>query len=101
MCGCNIALRGLSGPELHRYMAIFSNKASEIAERTENWSIRERAFTFEYLRRQRMNETLGTAPDWLLDDDDVRTVAGTMGRFPSFRETGWRILETARSLQSA
>ncbi len=101
VCGCNIALRGLSGPELHRYMAIFSNKASEIAERTENWSIRERAFTFEYLRRQRMNETLGTAPDWLLDDDDVRTVAGTMGRFPSFRETGWRILETARSLQSA
>jgi len=99
--GCNIALRGLSGPELHRYMAIFSNKTAEIAERLENWSMRERAFTFEHLRRQRMNESLGYSGDWLLDDDDIRTVAGTMGRFPSFRETGWRILESARALQSA
>lgn len=99
--GCNVALRGLSGPELHRHMAVFSNKASEIAERTDNWSIRERAFTFEYLRRQRMNETLGTTSEWTLDDDDIRTVTGTMGRFPSFRETGWRILESARSLQPA
>lgn len=99
--GCNVALRGLSGPELHRFMAIFSNKASEIAERTENWSMRERAFTFEYLRRQRMHESLEQPVVWNLDDDDIRTVAGTMGRFPSFRETGWRILETARSLQPA
>ncbi|MSR69353.1 MAG: hypothetical protein EXS17_03300 [Phycisphaerales bacterium] len=99
--GCNVALRGLSGAELHRFMAIFSNKAAEIAERTDNWSMRERAFTFEHLRRQRMNESLGYATDWLLDDDDVRTVAGTMGRFPSFRETGWRILENARSLHTA
>ncbi len=99
--GCNVALRGLSGAELHRFMAIFSNKAAEIAERTDNWSMRERAFTFEHLRRQRMNESLGYSTDWLLDDDDVRTVAGTMGRFPSFRETGWRILENARSLHTA
>ncbi len=99
--GCNVALRGLSGPELHRFMAIFSNKASEIAERTENWSMRERAFTFEYLRRQRMNEASPIGQGWTLDDEDVRTVAGTMGRFPSFRETGWQILESARTLQNA
>ncbi|MSR44356.1 MAG: hypothetical protein EXS15_03230 [Phycisphaerales bacterium] len=105
--GCNVALRGLSGPELHRHMAVFSNKVSEIADRTENWAMRERAFTFEHLRRQRMNESLGHTPDsapaqdWLLDDDDVRTVTGTMGRFPSFRETGWRILASARALHTA
>ena len=99
--GCNVVLRGLSGPELHRHMAVFSNKTAEIAERMENWSLRERAFTFEHLRRQRMNESLGYATEWLLDDDDVRTVTGTMGRFPSFRETGWRILESARSLHTA
>ena len=99
--GCNVVLRGLSGPELHRHMAVFSNKTAEIAERMENWSMRERAFTFEHLRRQRMNESLGYATEWLLDDDDVRTVTGTMGRFPSFRETGWRILESARSLHTA
>ena len=99
--GCNVVLRGLSGPEMHRHMAVFSNKTAEIAERMENWSLRERAFTFEHLRRQRMNESLGYATEWLLDDDDVRTVTGTMGRFPSFRETGWRILESARSLHTA
>lgn len=99
--GCNVVLRGLSGPEMHRHMAVFSNKTAEIAERMENWSMRERAFTFEHLRRQRMNESLGYATDWLLDDDDIRTVTGTMGRFPSFRETGWRILESARSLHTA
>ncbi len=99
--GCNVVLRGLSGPELHRHMAVFSNKTAEIAERMENWSMRERAFTFEHLRRQRMNESLGYATEWLLDDDDIRTVTGTMGRFPSFRETGWRILESARSLHTA
>ena len=99
--GCNVVLRGLSGPEMHRHMAVFSNKTAEIAERMENWSMRERAFTFEHLRRQRMNESLGYATEWLLDDDDVRTVTGTMGRFPSFRETGWRILESARSLHTA
>ncbi len=99
--GCNIVLRGLSGQEMHRHMAVFSNKTAEIAERMENWSMRERAFTFEYLRRQRMNESLGYSTDWLLDDDDVRTVTGTMGRFPSFRETGWRILESARALHTA
>ena len=99
--GCNVVLRGLSGPELHRHMAVFSNKTAEISERMENWSMRERAFTFEHLRRQRMNESLGYATEWLLDDDDIRTVTGTMGRFPSFRETGWRILESARSLHTA
>ena len=30
------------------------------------------------------------------DEEDVRTIAGTMGRFPSFRDTGWRILADAR-----
>ena len=99
--GCNVSLRGLSGPELNRHMAVFSNKVGEIAERTENWSMRERAFTFEHLRRQRMNESMGHSGEWLLDDDDVRTVTGTMGRFPSFRETGWRILESARALHTA
>lgn len=99
--GCNIALRGSSGPELQRAMAVFSNKASEIAERLENWAMRERAFTFEHLRRQRQFDAVGSADRWLLDDEDIRIVTGTMGRFPAFRETGWRILEGAQALESA
>jgi hypothetical protein len=31
----------------------------------------------------------------------VRTIAGAMGRFPSFRETGWRILASARVVGDA
>ena len=31
-----------------------------------------------------------------VETEDVRLLAGTMGRFPSFRDTGWRILESAR-----
>jgi hypothetical protein len=35
----------------------------------------------------------------VLDEEDVRTIAGTMGRFPSFREAGWRILSQARIVE--
>ena len=40
--GCNIALRGLQEPQLHHNMAVFTNKAIEIADRLGNWSMRER-----------------------------------------------------------
>ncbi len=37
----------------------------------------------------------GEVDAWLLDDEDLRTLVGTMGRFPGFRPVGWRILERA------
>ncbi|MEE2973491.1 MAG: hypothetical protein VX672_10220, partial [Planctomycetota bacterium] len=52
--GCNIALRHLPEAELHRSMAVLTNKAMEIAERLGNWGLRERAFTLEHFRRQRI-----------------------------------------------
>lgn len=94
--GCNIALRSLAEPEIHHYMAVFTNKAIEIADRLGNWSMRERAFTMENFRRRRVTDTTGFQPDWVLDEDDVRVITGTMGRFPGFRDTGWHILEKAR-----
>lgn len=79
-----------------RSIAIFTNKASEIAEHLDLWPMRERAFTLEWLRRQTV---VGDAPSdtasWMLDEEDIRTLVGTMGRFPMFREIGWQILETA------
>lgn len=50
--GCNITLRHLTGDDMHRHMAVFTNKAIEIGERLGNWSMRERAFTLEHFRRQ-------------------------------------------------
>ncbi len=96
IAGCNIALRHLSGPDLHRVMAVCSNKAAEIAERLGHWPIRERVFTMEYVRRSRALHETGFDSEWVLDADDVRVLAGAMGRFPAFRETGWKILEATR-----
>ena len=94
--GCNVALRHMEGAPLDRAMAVFTNKAVEIAERLGNWSLRERAFSMELRRRDRQGRSTGFDEDWILDEEEVRTIAGTMGRFPSFRETGWRILSQAR-----
>ena len=97
--GCNIALRHLHGEELHRHMAVFTNKAIEIGDRLGNWSIRERAFTLEQFRRQQARLDGITERNWSLDEEDIRVITGTMGRFPSFREVGWRILRGANVLE--
>ena len=99
--GCNVAMRHLKDPDFHRAMAVFTNKAIEVAERLGNWSLRERAFSLELVRRGRLERSTGFDAEWVLDEDDVRTIAGTMGRFPSFRETGWQILSQARIVEGA
>ena len=74
-------------------MAIFTNKAMEIADRLENWSLRERAFQMDLERHERLDNE-----PWVLDNEEVRILAGTMGRFPNFRAAGWRILQEAKFL---
>ncbi len=100
--GSNIALRHMNGPLVSRQVAVFTTKSGEIAERLDNWSLRERTFTNDWLRRQDAAEEISADPeDWLLDEEDVRIIAGTMGRFPHFRDTGWKILEHAGVLTAA
>ena len=82
-------------------MAVFTNKADEIADRMRNWAIRERVFTMEYARRQRFVDWTGMEADWAIDSDDVRVITGTMGRFPAFRHTAWRILRTAKVVKGS
>lgn len=99
--GCNIALRHLTDERrLQHYMAIFTNKADEIANRSDNWSMRERAFTMQYTRWQRAVDATGFEIPNVIDKEDVQLIAGTMGRFPTFRDTGWRILKTAKVVRS-
>lgn len=98
VCGGNIALRHLYGPAMARHVAVFTTKCAEIAEQLDNWSLRERTFTHDWLRRV---DDDTQADDWVLDDEDVRIIAGTMGRFPHFRETGWKILDQAGVLDAA
>lgn len=95
--GCNVAMRHIADPErLQTLMAVFTNKADEIAERLGNWALRERVWTMELERRRRAEGEQAAAEDWVMDADDVRIVAGTMARFPVFREVGWQVLRSAR-----
>jgi len=94
--GCNIALRHLTDAgEVEHAMAIFTNKADEIAGELDDWALRERVFTMQYTRRSRRGESPRFVPPPVIDADDIRVIAGTMGRFPAFRPIGWRILSTA------
>lgn len=112
--GANIALRAGQWPidgadprrcehsDFERAIAICTNKAAEIADHLDHWSLRERAFTMEWFRRQ----SVGHSPRdegfaWTLDAEDVRVLVGTMGRFPLFRPTGWAILDHAVVTEAA
>jgi hypothetical protein len=89
--GCNVVLRHLGEDERSRPMAIFTNKAIEIADRLDNWSLRERAFSMDLFRHDQEPDS-----PWSLDEEEIRGVIGTMGRFPAFRDRGYRILRQAR-----
>ncbi|MHC4710469.1 MAG: hypothetical protein ACYTA3_08610, partial [Planctomycetota bacterium] len=95
--GCNIALRHLADErEVQQHLAVFTNKADEIANQLDNWSMRERVFSMQYTTWARATEFTCFEIPCVIDSDDVRVITGTIGRFPTFRKTGWRILHTAR-----
>ena len=100
--GCNIALRHVADErELQKYMAVLTNKADEIADQLNNWSMRERVYTMQYTQWERATNSTGFDIPCVIDTDDVRVIAGTMGRFPTFRDTGWQILQSARIVESS
>ncbi len=98
--GSNIALRHLSGRPLQQAMAVFTNKALEIAERLNNWALRERVFTMQYTLHQQIVDATGLDLQYTIDEEDRTLITATMGRFPTFRTVGWQILETARVVES-
>ncbi|MCK6475523.1 MAG: hypothetical protein L6Q35_01685 [Phycisphaerales bacterium] len=93
--GCETALRHMDGPDQGRAVAIFTNKGYEIADRLNNWAMRERLFTLEYVQRHRAAEAGDPVADWAIDQEEIKVIVGTMGRFPMFRSTGWKILQSA------
>jgi hypothetical protein len=95
--GCNIAMRHISDErELQRLLALFTNKADEIAERLDNWAMRERVFSIQFDGHRRFVGWTGQKTPLTIDTDDVRMITGTMGRFPQFRRRGWNMLQSAR-----
>lgn len=98
--GGNIALRHMRGRPLQRSMAILTNKALEIANHLDNWALREKVFTMQYSLHETLVEATGIDLDFTVDSDDLRLIAGTMGRFPAFRGVGWRIFQTAKVVKA-
>jgi hypothetical protein len=99
--GANIALRHLTGRKLQQAMAVFTNKALEIADRLDNWALRERVFTMQFTLHQVLTDSTGLELDFTIDGDDMRLICGTMGRFPMFRRVGWQIFDTAKVVNEA
>jgi tetratricopeptide (TPR) repeat protein len=100
--GCNITLRHISEErDIQRFMALFTNKADEIAEYLNHWAMRERVFSMQFEGRKRLVGWTGQKIPVVIDNDDVRLITGTMGRFPQFRETGWSILNNGNIIQEA
>jgi hypothetical protein len=98
--GANVALRRLSGRDLQQSMAIFTNKALEIADRLDNWALRERVFSMQYKLHETLADATGLELPYVVDDEDRRLITGAMGRFPAFRDTGWRIFRAAKVVKN-
>ncbi len=98
--GSDIALRHLQGRELQQAMTYFLDRALEIADRLDNWAMRERVFTLQYSLHNIMVDSTGLDLAFTIDDQQRSLITATMGRLPSFQSTGWKILETARIVKS-
>lgn len=97
--GASIALRHLKGRPLQQMVNYFTARALEAAKQLDNWSLREQAFSLRYDLQRNLSELTGLEFNFAIDQDDLRLITGTMGRFPRFRSIGWKILETAKVLQ--
>jgi tetratricopeptide (TPR) repeat protein len=102
IAGCNITLRHITEErDIQRFMAMFTNKADEISERLNHWAMRERVFSMQFEGHKHLVGWTGQTIPIVIDNDDVRLITGTMGRFPQFRDTGWLILNCGNIVQDA
>jgi tetratricopeptide (TPR) repeat protein len=100
--GCNLTLRHICDEkDTQRFMALFTNKADEIADRLNHWALRERVFSMQFEGRQRLIGWTGQDIPIVIDNEDVRLITGTMGRFPQFRKTGWSILNCGNIIKDS
>ena len=97
--GASIALRHLKGRPLQQMVNTFTGRALELAKQLDNWSLREQAFSLRFELQRNLSELTGLEFNFAIDQEDLRIITGTMGRFPRFRSIGWKILETAKVLQ--
>ncbi len=96
----NIALRHLRGAELQHVVGVYAEKALDFADRLDNWALRERVTAIQLAMHEQLSGHTGLKLEMTIDQEDIRRIAGVMGRFPTARETGLRIFEYAKVVQS-
>lgn len=96
----NVALRYTKGRALQTSMSTLLAKTLEIADSLNNWAMRERVFTLQFALHRQLSESSGLDLPLTIDEEDRSLITATMGRFPVFRNVGWRILETARVVEA-
>lgn len=91
--GVNIALRD---PNFQDFAPVdhLLQRSLETAERLDNWAMRERAYTLQHSLHLHSNRSeIGSTIEFPFSERQA--IAGAIGRFPSFRQVGWDLLNTA------
>ncbi|MCA9294061.1 MAG: hypothetical protein KDA20_09635 [Phycisphaerales bacterium] len=99
--GSNMALRHLKGAEAQQVTKRFLNHGLVVAEQLDHWAMRERIFTLQLALHETLVGSTGFEIPFVLPGSQRRSVFGTIGRIPRFREQGWQILETAQFVETA
>ena len=101
-CRCiiaaQVALWHLDPKARNHSVHVLIDKAVEIAEYVGDWALRQQAFSLRYQLHDRLRDDSGLKLDLVMDEEELRSVVGLMGRFPGFRQLGWRILDDAAVL---
>lgn len=93
--GANIALRRLDGRSLQTAVAVFTEHLIDIGQRLGNWALIERGMSLDHALRERVRAATGLDIPATLDNDDLKLLAGAIGRFPEFRRVGWDLITNA------
>jgi hypothetical protein len=94
--GGNLAVRHLTGRAQQDAVRRFTAKALAIADRLDNWAMRERVFSTQFLAHRHLADQTGLDLEFQVDERHRSHITAAMGRFPAFRPLAWQMLQSAR-----
>ncbi len=94
--GGNLAVRHLTGRDQQDAVRRFTTKALAIADRLDNWAMRERVFSTQFLAHRQISDQTGLTIELQVDERQRGQITAVMGRFPAFRPVAWQMLQSAR-----
>jgi hypothetical protein len=94
--GGSLAVRHLAGRAQQDAVRRFTAKALAIADRLDNWAMRERVFSTQFLAHRSLADQTGLDIEFQVDEKHRGHITAAMGRFPAFRPLAWQMLQSAR-----